>query len=240
MDELVLSLNEHIDNINIIQMFGFIALTLLAYIGATYLHRLGKFNPLLHPLVTSACFIIAVLLTFEVELRQYQQATWLITYLLGPATVALAIPLYRQLRALLRLGWRLVLPILFGGALAPTLAWLSIYFFNTPTKLQMTMLVKSITTPLAMGTADAIGGLASLAAVFVIVTGIVGAVFAPLVFKIAKVHSHMAEGVALGTVAHAVGTSKAISISETCAAFATLAVCLNGMVTAFVLPLLFA
>jgi putative effector of murein hydrolase len=78
-----------------------------------------------------------------------------------------------------------------------------------------------------------------LAAVFVIITGIVGAVFAPVIFRLAKTNSHMAQGVALGTIAHAVGTSKAITTSETCAAFATLAVCLNGIVTALVLPILF-
>jgi putative effector of murein hydrolase len=177
---------------------------------------------------------------FELPVEKYQQHVWLIAFMLGPATVALAIPLYNQIRVLISMGWRLVLPICVGGVIAPLLAWLSIYFFDTPLNLQMTMLVKSITTPLAMGTAEAIGGIASLSAVFVIVTGIVGAIFAPLVFQIAKTHSHMAQGVALGTVAHAVGTSKAISTSETCAAFATLSVCLNGIVTALVLPLLFA
>lgn len=217
-----------------------ISITLVAYWFSLTVYKKAKRHPALHPLIGSATIVVSCVLLFEVPIEKYQQHVWLIAFMLGPATVALAIPLFNQLKVLISMGWRLVLPICLGGILAPLLAWVSIYFFDTPLNFQMTMLVKSITTPLAMGTSQAIGGIASLAAVFVIVTGIVGAVFAPLVFTLARTHSHMAQGVALGTVAHAVGTSKAITTSETCAAFATLSVCLNGIVTAIVLPLLFA
>lgn len=213
--------------------------TLLAYAVSLWIYKKAKHQPLLHPLVSSALLVIAALALTNVNYQDYQKHAWLLSFLLGPATVALAIPLYKQIKILIRMGWRVLLPICVGGTLAPALAWLSIYGFDTPLNMQMTLLVKSITTPLAMGTAEAIGGSAALAAVFVIVTGIVGAVFAPFVFAISNNHSDMAQGIALGTVAHAVGTSKAISISETCAAFATLAVCLNGIMTAIMVPLLF-
>jgi putative effector of murein hydrolase len=104
----------------------------------------------------------------------------------------------------------------------------------------MTMLVKSITTPLAMETTALIGGLPELAAVFVILTGIVGATFAPWLIMLTNTRSEYAVGLALGSVAHVVGTTKALSISETCGAFATLGLCINGIVTAIVMPLLFA
>ncbi|WP_371195006.1 LrgB family protein [Glaciecola sp. SC05] len=217
-----------------------LSITLAAYVLSLILYQKANSHPALHPLIISSTLIICSLFALDVVIEDYLNYVWLLAFLLGPATVALAIPLYNQLAVLIRMGWRVVAPIFIGGTIAPILAWLSVYFFDTPVALQMTVLVKSITTPLAMGTAEAIGGIGSLAAVLVVLTGIVGAVFAPLVFQLAKTHSEMAQGVALGTVAHAVGTSKAISISETCAAFATLSVCLNGIVTALMLPLLFA
>ncbi len=93
----------------------------------------------------------------------------------------------------------------------------------------MTILVKSITTPLAMDAAGAIGGIPSLAAIFVIITGIVGAICGPALFRLMGVHNQAAQGTALGAVSHAIGTARAISISEQCTAFATLALCVNGI-----------
>lgn len=217
-----------------------ISLTIGAYLISLYAYQKAKFHPAMHPLIGSTIIVIGNVYFWDIGFDAYQQYAWVLAFMLGPATVALAIPLYNQLKVLISMGWRVVVPICVGGSIAPLFAWLSIYYFDTPINLQMTMLVKSITTPLAMSTAEAIGGVAALAAVFVIITGIVGAIFAPLVFKLSGNHSHMAQGIALGSVAHAIGTSKAITISESCAAFATLAVCLNGIITAIVLPLLFA
>lgn len=174
------------------------------------------------------------------SVTRYQNATALLSFLLGPATVALAIPLYKQLRLLMRMSWRVLLPIIVAGIIAPALSWLSLYGFDAPLNLQMTVMVKSITTPLAMDTAESIGGIAALAAVVVISTGIVGAICGPTLFKIIRVNNHAAQGTALGAIAHAIGTAKAISISEQAAAFATLALCVNGIVTSILLPLLFA
>jgi putative effector of murein hydrolase len=219
---------------------AWIRLSIGAYLISVFAYQKANYHAAMHPLIGSTLIVIGCVHLSGIGFEAYQQYAWLLAFMLGPATVALAIPLYNQLRVLVRMGWRVVLPICLGGTLAPLLAWISIYFFDTPVNLQMTMLVKSITTPLAMSTAEAIGGVASLAAVFVIITGIVGAIFGPLVFRLSGNQSHMAQGIALGSVAHAIGTSKAITISESCAAFATLAVCLNGIITAIVLPLLFA
>ena len=156
------------------------------------------------------------------------------------SAIALAVPLYHQLPTLRQLGFRAMLPILFGGTIAPLLGWVSLYLLDASTELQMTILVKSITTPLAMGTAELIGGLPELSAVIVILTGIVGATFAPWLIMLMRSDSEYAQGLALGSVAHVVGTTKALGISETCAAFATLGLCVNGIVTSLVLPLLFS
>lgn len=217
-----------------------LAFTVLVYAMSLKLYQWRQQAPCLHPLILSTAILIFAQQVFGVSVSQFQNHTALLSFLLGPATVALAVPLYHQSRILIKTNWRVLVPIVFAGALAPTLSWLSVYLLDAPLDLQMTVLVKSITTPLAMDTATAIGGLPALAAVMVISTGIVGAMFAPILFTWFGVHNHAAQGTALGSVAHAIGTAKAVSISEQCTAFATLALCINGIVTALLLPLLFA
>lgn len=226
------------------QDVGFMFACLLGTLGVYLLSRQLYFwlnhNPLLHPLTISTLIIGFSLHFAAIDVIEFKLGITLFELLLGPATVALAVPLYNQLPVLRQLGFRVLAPILIGGSLAPTIAWLSVYVLDTPLQLQMTILVKSITTPLAMGTADLIGGTPALAAVIVILTGIVGATFGPWLIMLTKTDSEYAQGLALGSVAHVVGTSKALSISETCGAFATLGLCLNGIFTALLLPILFA
>jgi putative effector of murein hydrolase len=213
------------------------------YFAALKLYQVTKplwfIQPVLHPLIVSTAIIITLQLVMHTSVEQYQQHTMLLSALLGPATVALAVPLYKQLSLLMKMSWRVLVPICVAGVLAPLLSWLCLYLLNTPLNLQMTILVKSITTPLAMDAAGAIGGIPSLAAVFVISTGIVGAICGPAVFSLIGVHNQAAQGTALGAVSHAIGTARAISISEQCTAFATLALCVNGIATALILPILF-
>jgi len=214
--------------------------TLGVYLLSRHLYFWLRQNPLFHPLTISTLIIASILHFAAIDVTEFKRGITLFELLLGPATVALAVPLYNQLSVLRQLGIRVLAPILIGGSLAPTIAWLSVYLLDTPLQLQMGILVKSITTPLAMGTADIIGGTPELAAVIVILTGIVGATFGPWLIMLTKTDSEYAQGLALGSVAHVVGTSKALSISETCGAFATLGLCLNGIFTALLLPILFA
>lgn len=220
-------------------MLLFLASTLLVYLLSRKLYFWFKQSPLLHPLTISTVVLCVGLSVFKVDVLAFKTGLTFFELLLGPATVALAVPLYNQLPVLSRLGVRALAPVLIGGSVAPLFAWTSVYLLNTPLQLQMTMLVKSITTPLAMETVTLIGGTPELAAVIVILTGIVGATFAPWLIMLTKTDSEYAQGLALGSVAHVVGTSKALSISETCGAFATLGLCLNGIFTAIMLPLLF-
>lgn len=224
---------------NTIFMLACLLSTLVVYLLCRALYMSFNQTPLLHPLSTSTFIIGLGLYYFHFDVVEYKRGITLYELLLGPATVALAVPLYNQIRVLKQLGFKVLLPIVIGGTVAPSLAWFSVYLLDTPMQLQMTMLVKSITTPLAMGTADLIGGSSELAAIIVILTGIVGATFAPWLILLTKADSEYAQGLALGSVAHVIGTSKALSISETCGAFATLGLCLNGIITALLLPLLF-
>lgn len=243
-------MNSGLDNINqlfialwaepLLQTLGVLFITLLVYILARRLYAFSKQNALLNPLVTCTVIICSALYLLDFDVTQFTSSLSLLDLLLGPATVALAVPLYNQIPVIQRLGVRVLAPIIIAGTIAPILGWGTMYLLDTSKTLQMTMLVKSITTPLAMETTALIGGLPELAAVFVILTGIVGATFAPWLIMLTNTRSEYAMGLALGSVAHVVGTTKALSISETCGAFATLGLCINGIATAIVLPLLFA
>ncbi|MCU7554839.1 LrgB family protein [Alteromonas sp. ASW11-19] len=215
-----------------------ILITLVCYTAALALFRLAGGSPWLHPLVITATGVGMTLYLTETSIADFQTYAGIIHWLLGPATVALAIPMYNQWQQVRDLGWHLLVSVMAGGILAPLLAWTTLYLLDAPLALQMTMLVKSITTPLAMEASANIGGVPALAAVFVITTGIVGAVVTPAVFHIFRVTGAAAQGVALGTVAHAVGTAKALQMSEQAGAMATLGLCLNGIVTAVILPLM--
>lgn len=217
-----------------------LSITLAIYAGAIKINRAAGNNPLLHPLVITAIGVMALSVITGTGIEDYQQHAGLLHWLLGPATVALALPMYAQWQKVRELGWRLVLAIGVGGIIAPVLAWLCLFVVDAPLALQMTMLAKSITTPLAMETSRVIGGVPELAAVFVIITGIAGAIAAPLSFGLFQVADRQAQGIALGSVAHAVGTAKALSMGEDVAAMASLGLCLNGIMTAIVLPLVFS
>lgn len=223
----------------LLQTLTVLSITLIVYVLARKLYAVGKQSALLNPLVTSTVLICSALYLFDFDVKRFTSSLSLLDLLLGPATVALAVPLYNQIPVIQRLGFRVLAPIIIAGTIAPILGWGTMYLLDSSETLQMTMLVKSITTPLAMETTALIGGLPELAAVFVILTGIVGATFAPWLIMLTNTRSEYAIGLALGSVAHVVGTTKALSISETCGAFATLGLCVNGIVTAIVLPLLF-
>jgi putative effector of murein hydrolase len=180
-----------------------------------------------------------ILFLAQQGLAEYQQQVAFLQWFLGPATVALAVPLFKQMETIKRSGSALLLPISLGAIAAPLFAVIWLYWAKVDMALQVTMLSKSITTPLAMDTAKFMGGYPELAAVIVILTGIVGAVSCRWIFRLLSIKSQEAQGIALGTVAHAVGTALAFQISEKSGAFATLALCVNGVLTAILLPLLF-
>ncbi len=217
-----------------------ILITIIAYLLALSAGRRTRGNPLANPVLVTAILVGLVLVATGTGAGDYQHYAGLVHWLLGPATVALAIPMYAQWEKIRELGWRLVVSVFIAGVIAPFTAWLTVWYFDAPVAIQMTMLAKSITTPLSMEATAHIGGIPALAAVFVIATGIVGAVIAPVVYKLLNVTLPQAQGMALGAVCHAVGTAKALQMSERTGALATLGLCLNGIMTAIILPLLFS
>ena len=214
--------------------------TLLMYRLGLLVNHWFRGHPVSHPLIFTAVTVGFAIAFTHTDVAQYQRSAGLLHWLLGPATVALALPIYRQWQHLRIYGWRLPVSIAIGGIIAPILAWGVLWGLDAPLAMQITMLSKSITTPLAMGATAHIGGIPALAAVFVIITGIVGAIGSGAVFSLFNVTNARAQGVALGTVAHAVGTAKALQMGDDVAAMATLGLCVNGVFTALILPLIFS
>lgn len=214
-----------------------IAVTLLAYRLALLIAGVTKNFSLFHPLLITSALVALLLFVFDVSFQHYQNASQLLQWMLTPATIALAVPLYIHLGRVREVGLAIFIPILLGGVVAPVTAVSILYFYHVDATLILSTLTKSITTPLAMVTAQSIGGSAALAALMVIATGIIGVTLYRPVFGLFRIRSNTSKGIALGTVSHAIGTAQAAQISEQSAAFSSLALCINGIATAIVLPL---
>lgn len=191
----------------------------------------------LQPVLVSMLTVIAILLVCGLSFAEYKSSVAVLTLLLGPATVALAVPLYLNLRRIRQLFWPIVLTLLLAGTLATILGAGLAWLFGAERLMLMSMAPKSVTSPIAMLVAEQIGGIAALAAVFVMITGVIGAMIGPSLLRLCGVRHPAALGMALGITAHAVGTARALQESDECGAFAALAMSLMGVITAVVLPL---
>lgn len=216
-------------------LFG-VGLTLGAYQVALIGYERTRWV-FLQPVLVSMLIVIAVLLACGLDYAEYRQSAEVLTVFLGPATVALAVPLYLNLRRIRQLFWPTLATLLIGGLVATLLGVALAYSFGAEPQMLMSMAPKSVTSPIAMLVADQIGGIAALAAVFVLITGVIGAILGPELLRRLGVRHHAALGMALGLTAHAVGTARALQISEECGAFAALGMSLMGVATAVLLPL---
>ena len=191
----------------------------------------------LQPVLVSMLTVIGFLLACGLTFAQYQGSVAALTLFLGPTTVALAVPLFVNLRRIRQLFWPTFITLLVAGVVATVLGVALAWAFGAERIMLMSMAPKSVTSPIAMLVASQIGGTAALAAVFVMITGILGAIIGPSLLKRAGVQHPAALGMALGLTAHAVGTARALQESEECGAFAALAMSLMGVFTAVLLPL---
>jgi len=217
-----------------------LTLTLVAYLGGVWLNRKLNGNPLVHPVLVAMLVLISLLLLTGTSYDTYFEGAQFIHFLLGPATVALAIPLYDNLRQVRQLLWPLLLACVSGVTVAVGSAVGVAWLLGGRGETLLSLAPKSVTTPIAMGIAEQIGGLPSLAAGIVLVTGAVGAVAAGPLFRLAGITDERAQGFALGIAAHGFGTAHALTIGLRAGAFAGLGLGLAGLLTAFMLPLVVA
>jgi predicted murein hydrolase (TIGR00659 family) len=191
----------------------------------------------LQPVLVSMTLIVGILLLCGIDYDEYRISAQWLTLLLGPATVALAVPLYLNLRRIRELFGPIVITLLVAGVFATALGMALAWAFGADRMILMTLAPKSVTSPIAMLVAEQIGGVVALAAVFVMITGVLGAILGPELLRRFGVQHPAARGIALGLTAHAVGTAQALQESDECGAFAALAMSLMGVMTAVLLPL---
>ncbi|WP_426415064.1 LrgB family protein [Aestuariirhabdus sp. LZHN29] len=213
-----------------------LTLTLVAYsLGHRIYHATGT-HPLLNPVVTSVVLVIAVLLLSGTHYETYFEGGQFVHFLLGPATVALAVPLYQQ-RERLRKVWFPLLGGLLAGSISGAISALLIARgLGASLETQLSLAPKSVTAPVAMGISEQIGGLPSLTAVLVVSTGILGAVVGTRLMALLGVQDDSVKGVAMGVSAHGIGTARAFQVSQQMGAFSGLAMALSACITALILP----
>lgn len=214
-----------------------LTLTLLAYLAAVWLYRHSRGNPFLIPVLTAVIAIIGVLKLTGTPYPVYFDGTKFIHFWIGPATVALAVPLYGQLDRLKQIWLPVSVALLVGSGVAIASAVLVAWALGGSLETLMSLAPKSATMPIAMAVAERFGGLPSLAAFAVAVTGIVGTIMARPLLNGLRIHDPAVRGFAVGLTAHAIGTARELQLNPTAGAFAALAMGLNGVATALLVPL---
>ncbi|MFP4193255.1 MAG: LrgB family protein [Candidatus Hydrogenedentota bacterium] len=215
-------------------VFG-IVLTLAAWQAANIL-RQRPGSALANPVLLAAAGIVLLLMAADIPYATYNAGGQYISFLLGPAVVALAVPLYRYGRVLRRHGAALAGSVIAGGLVGIIAAVGMAVVLGATGETVRSMAPKSVTTPIAIGIAGETGGLPSLTAAIVILTGMLGAVLGPPLLDALGVRSAFARGLALGTASHGIGTARAFEESQQTGALSSVAMVLNGILTAAAVP----
>ena len=186
---------------------------------------------ILNPLLISIIITIAFLACTGISYEKYDEGAKYLSYLLTPATVCLAIPLYEQLE-LLKKNWHAVLIGILSGVLSSLGAILGMaVLFRFSHEEYVTFLPKSITTAIGMGVSEKLGGYVSISVAAIIITGVLGNIFAEIVFRLFRIQEPVAKGIALGTASHAIGTAKAMELGEVEGAMSSLSIVVAGLIT---------
>jgi len=215
-----------------------LAATLAAYTIADWLSAKAGRHPLVNPVVIAAALLIGLLEASGTDFATYFEGAQFVHFLLGPATVALAVPLWRNLQAV-RSALVPMLAALVAGSLtavasAVAVAWL----LGAPREMLASIAPKSVTAPIAMGLAETLGGVPTLTAVLVVTTGIIGAVLVTPLMNALRIRDFAARGFAAGVTAHGIGTARAFQVNELAGTFAGIGMGLNGALTALLVSAL--
>ena len=217
---------------------GGLLLTLAVYAGSYRIYRRSGLKPIFNPVFSAAFILVLLLLASGVEYQAYFRGAQLIDFLLGPAVVALAVPLFTMLdkmrEATLPIAGAVLSGAITASGSAVGIAWLC----GASAETLRSIAPKSVTAPVAMSIAQDIGGVPSLAAVFVILTGMFGAAVATWTLDLARIDDPKARGLAIGVTAHGQGTALALQVDPTSGAFAGLGMGLTALASATLLPML--
>jgi predicted murein hydrolase (TIGR00659 family) len=213
-----------------------LTLTLCAYVVAHAIYVRAKLSPLANPVAIAIALVSLVLVMSGMSYQRYFAGAQFVHFLLGPATVALAVPLARQLPRVRQAFLPLACALVCGCVTAIVSSVAVAMLLGATPQLGRTMGPKSATTPIAMAVAERLGGYPSLTAVLVIATGIFGAISGRFLFNALRIDSPEARGFALGVASHGIGTARAFQVSPEIGAFAGLGMGLNGALTAVLAP----
>ena len=192
-----------------------------------------------NPLLISIALIIVFLILFDVDYDTYDFGAQYLSYFLTPATVALAVPLYEQIEPL-KNNWKAIIAGIFSGALTSALCVLILSIvMGLDHKQYVTLLPKSITTAIGMGLSEELGGIVTITVAVIVVTGVIGNMFAEQICKLFHITDPVAKGIAIGSSAHAMGTAKAMEMGEIEGAMSSLSIAVSGLLTV-VVSLIFA
>ena len=209
--------------------FG-VAVSLVGYVIGVQLKKKFKLA-VLNPLMISIIFVVGVVLLFKLDYPSYKKQAEILNYLLTPATIALAIPLYQQL-SLLRKNLLAVICGIISGVFASMSSVLAMsVLFSLSHEDFVTLLPKSITTAIGMGVSEELGGIQTITVAVIIVTGVLGNVIGEGVCKLFRITEPISRGLALGTAAHAIGTAKAMEMGEIEGAMSSLSIAVAGLLT---------
>lgn len=215
--------------------FFAVFLSLLAYVIGLKIKKKVK-NSLINPMLIAILIVIVVLLILGIDYKTYNEGAKYITYLLTPATVCLAIPLYEQFQ-LLKNNWKAIILGILSGVITSAFSILSIVMlFGMSHEDYVTLLPKSITTAIGIDVSTELGGYVSITVAAICITGIFGNVIGETVIGLFKIKEPLAKGVALGTASHAIGTSKAMELGEVEGAMSGLSIVVAGILTVLLAP----
>ncbi len=212
-----------------------LALTFIVYAASQILQARTSLS-LLNPILISAAVLIAYLKATEVSIETYNEAGQYIEFWLKPAIVALGVPLYKQLSAIRKQLLPLLLSELAGCVVGIVSVVLLARLLGATQEVVLSLASKSVTTPIAMEVTRSVGGIPALTAAVVICVGIFGSMTGFKVMKLSRIGRPMSQGLSLGTAAHAMGTSRAMDVSDKYGAFASLGLTINGILTALLAP----
>ena len=218
-------------------LFG-IFLTLITFVLFKKLSDKVK-SSLLNPLVLSLIFIIVFLETFKIPYENYYNGAEIFNTMIIPATVALAIPLYKNFNLLKKYYKEILFSIGFSTLVLTSLLAISMALLDVDKEILSSVLPKSVTTAIAVGVSEQIQGIQAITIIMVIICGNIGAVFGELIFDIFHIHHPIAQGISLGTTSHAVGTSKAIELGEIQGSMSGLAIIVTGLFTVGLAPIIY-
>ncbi|MDA0709230.1 MAG: LrgB family protein [bacterium] len=214
-----------------------LTMTLLVYQAAHWLYRRSGMMQVLNPVLLAVVGLVGILTGTGTSYTTYFEGAQFVHFLLGPATVALAVPLYLNARKLREMAWAIGIGLFLGSLVAVFSAVLIGRALGLSDVILLSLAPKSVTTPIAMGISEKIGGLPALTAVLVIVTGILGAVLGPGFLQRIGVRERSIQGFAIGLASHGIGTARAFLVDDETGAFSGLAMGLNAVVTALLVPI---